>query len=60
MSLNVIRVFGTICWALVAGDMILHLVNGNVFVPVAMTMAGVGWVGVRRLQTRLRAVPATA
>ena len=58
MSLNVIRVFGTICWALVAIDMAIHLLGGNVFVPAAMTIAGVTWIVVRRVQTRVRAVPA--
>lgn len=59
MSRNVVLVFGTICWALVAVDMAIHLLGGNVFVPAAMAIAGVTWIGVRRLQTRLRPAPAS-
>ena len=58
MNRNFVLVSGAIAWALVVGDVVLHLVDGNVFVPVAMAIAGVTWVGVRRHQLRLRTVAA--
>ena len=60
MSRNFVLASGAICWALVVGDMVLHLVDGNVFVPVAMAIAGVTWVGVRRRLLHFRAAPATS
>ena len=59
MSRNLVLATGVICWALVVGDVIIHLLGGNVFVPIAMAIAGVVWIGLRRLELRLKESLAT-
>jgi hypothetical protein len=47
MSRNAILVFGLICWAGAAADAAVHLLSGDLLVPVAMGIAFVLWVTVR-------------
>jgi hypothetical protein len=48
MSRNAILVFGLICWAGAAADAAVHLLSGDLLVPVAMGTAFIVWVAVRR------------
>ena len=54
MSRNFVVVTGAICWALVVVDVTVHLIGGNVFIPVTMAIAGAVWVGLRRSYLRFR------
>ena len=54
MNRTFLLVSGVICWTAVAGDALVHAVNGDVIVPMGMAAVFAAWVSVRRLQTRRR------
>jgi hypothetical protein len=47
MNRNVLLLSGVLCWTLAAVDGLLHLVNGDLVVPIAMVVISVAWVGLR-------------
>lgn len=65
MNRNLLLVLGAICWSVAAIDGVLHLINGDLVVPVAMIVVAAVWVGLRtqmltRRSTQAVAVPVEA
>jgi hypothetical protein len=61
MSRNFILASGVVCWTVVAVDVLVHLLDGNLFVPSGMAAVFVVWVGLRRVQLRrARMIPVVA
>jgi len=47
MSRTSVLILGVICWTVVAADIVLHLINGDLVVPVGMALVFVLWVALR-------------
>ena len=58
MNRTFLLVSGVVCWTVAAADALIHLLNGDLLVPAAMTTVFVVWVGLRQWQTRHTPVPA--
>lgn len=52
MSRTSLVIVGAICWSIVALDIGVHLVLGDLLVPVAMATIFVVWISARRLPLR--------
>ena len=57
MSRDLLIIFGAMAWSFVALDVGLHLVFGDVVVPLLMLATFAAWYAIRRLPAR-RAVRA--
>src|SRR3954470_13472435 len=55
MSQTSLLIVGAICWSIVALDFGIHLVLGDLVVPIAMAAVLVAWIGVRRVPHLLAA-----
>jgi hypothetical protein len=61
MSRTSLLIVGAICWSIVALDIGVHLVLGDLVVPLAMAAIFVAWIAIRRLPARrLRTAEAAA
>jgi hypothetical protein len=59
MSRTSLIIVGAICWSIVALDIGVHLVLGDLVVPLVMAAIAVAWIAIRRLPARrLRTVEA--
>jgi hypothetical protein len=52
MSRPLLLILGAIAWSVVALDFAVHLVLGDLLVPLALATILVVWTGARRLQMR--------
>ena len=58
MNRTFLLVSGVVCWSVAAVDAGVHLLNGDVVVPLGMAAVFAVWAGIRLGQRRLRPVPA--
>ena len=52
MNRNVLLLIGVVCWTAVAADVLLHLMGGDLLVPVALAAVLVVWFGLRVVPAR--------
>lgn len=52
MSRTSLLIVGAICWSIVALDIAVHLVLGDLVVPLAMAAIFAAWIGIRRQPLR--------
>ena len=60
MSRSLIILLGAMCWTIVALDVFVHVVRGDLVVPLVLVAILVGWAAIRgSLMLRSRAAIAT-
>ena len=52
-----LMLLAVLAWTAVIADGLIHLESGDALVPAAMAVAGLGYVAIRLLVIRPRAVP---
>jgi len=58
MNRTVLLVAGVVCWSIAAADAGVHLLAGDLLVPLGMAAVFAVWLGLRLGQRRRQPVPA--